>query len=106
MWSNVVDKQGRTRAQVFYKAAFYDRAAHSFGLETRYRVGSEYLSKDHKDRRKKWFAKDAVTEREVFSLSDVEVTDFFVDNPNEKAVQAWLDENFPDHKNPNAYWDA
>ena len=28
MWSSVVDDQGRERASIFYKAAFYDRKAH------------------------------------------------------------------------------
>ena len=28
MWSDVVDADGRVRLNVFYKAAFYDRAAH------------------------------------------------------------------------------
>lgn len=29
MWSNLVDEQGRVRASIFYKAAFYDRNAHA-----------------------------------------------------------------------------
>jgi hypothetical protein len=28
MWSNLVDDKGVVRAQIFYKAAFYDRSAH------------------------------------------------------------------------------
>jgi len=28
MWSKLVDEQGRERASMFYKAAFYDRNAH------------------------------------------------------------------------------
>lgn len=28
MWSDLVDDKGRKRASIFYKAAFYDRAAH------------------------------------------------------------------------------
>jgi hypothetical protein len=28
MWSHIVDDQGRKRASIFYKAAFYDRGAH------------------------------------------------------------------------------
>lgn len=28
MWSNLVDETGKVRAQIFYKAAFYDRSAH------------------------------------------------------------------------------
>jgi len=29
MWSNLVDEQGRVRASIFYKGAFYDRSAHA-----------------------------------------------------------------------------
>lgn len=28
MWSKLIDDQGRERAMIFYKAAFYDRKAH------------------------------------------------------------------------------
>jgi hypothetical protein len=28
MWSDLIDASGRTRAAIFYKAAFYDRSAH------------------------------------------------------------------------------
>ena len=28
MWSELIDDKGRTRARIFYKAAFYDRKAH------------------------------------------------------------------------------
>lgn len=40
MWSKLVDEQGRERAVVFYKAAFYDRNAH-FGFTSRFRAGEE-----------------------------------------------------------------
>lgn len=33
MWNDVVDETGKKRALVFYKAAFYDRSAHTFGLD-------------------------------------------------------------------------
>lgn len=33
MWSDVVDDKGAKRAQVFFKAAFYDYSAHTFGLD-------------------------------------------------------------------------
>lgn len=33
MWSDVIDDAGRKRASVFFKAAFYDYAAHTFGLD-------------------------------------------------------------------------
>ncbi len=37
MWSNLVDDKGRTRASIFYKAAFYDRDAF-FNLERRFSI--------------------------------------------------------------------
>lgn len=33
MWSDVVDAEGKKRAAVFFKAAFYDYRAHTFGLD-------------------------------------------------------------------------
>lgn len=33
MWSDVVDAEGKKRAQVFFKAAFYDYNSHTFGLD-------------------------------------------------------------------------
>ncbi len=34
MWSDVIDDKGAKRAQVFFKAAFYDYSAHTFGLDS------------------------------------------------------------------------
>ena len=33
MWSDVLDPSGAKRAAVFFKAAFYDYSAHTFGLD-------------------------------------------------------------------------
>lgn len=33
MWSKLVDEQGRERASIFYKAAFYDRRATAYATE-------------------------------------------------------------------------
>lgn len=33
MWSKLVDEQGRERASIFYKAAFYDRSAFASATE-------------------------------------------------------------------------
>ncbi len=53
MWSNVVDDQGRPRASVFYKAAFYDTDAHTFGLSKRYVTDTDYVADINDPRRKK-----------------------------------------------------
>lgn len=83
MWSVIKDDKGRQRAMVFYKAAFYDRAAHmnpctyystSMGDDKTYRVVNasgeiKYHAKDYDDARN------------------------------------WLDKHYPDWRNPVAYWD-
>src|SRR5579885_2167596 len=43
MWSHLEDAQGRERAAIFYKAAFYDRSAH-LDLATRYRARRWYAA--------------------------------------------------------------
>jgi hypothetical protein len=42
MWSNLVDQDGLIRASIFYKGAFYDRAAHISPIENRYHVSQNY----------------------------------------------------------------
>jgi hypothetical protein len=45
MWSYLVDPQGRKRASIFYKAAFYDRDAH-IGSKPRYYVTNKRVPGD------------------------------------------------------------
>lgn len=115
MWSSVVDDKGRVRARVFYKAAFYDRRA-TIDFCRRYTCETDYRD-------------------EAYAKIDVETTVMVMDNgvvppapvhkstrqipnreedskahyaaveENRKAVEAWLKEKFPNHTDPNAYWD-
>jgi len=41
MWSDLVDKKGRVRASIFYKAAFYDRSSH-MSLSRRFSTRKDY----------------------------------------------------------------
>lgn len=41
MWSKLLDGQGRERAAIFYKAAFYDRRAH-MSVEPRFEIREDY----------------------------------------------------------------
>lgn len=104
MHSDLLDDQGRRRAGIFYKAAFYDRKAdmhfvrrlvvnrHADGYEdtTRGRVAvckGEEIVKDfgYYDRTAEGYTK-------VMSKLCDEAT-------------AWLDKKYPDHLDPLAYWD-
>lgn len=46
MYSNLVDADGLIRASIFYKGAFYDRAAHTSVITERYCVSRNYDIKD------------------------------------------------------------
>lgn len=62
MWSDLLDDQGRKRAGVFYKAAFYDRKA-SVTLSRRFTIGRDW-------------ERDSSDGRHVFVVKDCEATVF------------------------------
>lgn len=105
MWSKLIDDKGRERAGIFYKAAFYDRAAH-LSLSRRFGVSFDYarLDKDGvgvskvTDCRKVVHATEPIVKTESDESWDVS------DKANKLATE-WLDKNYPDWKNPGAYWD-
>lgn len=100
MHSDLLDEQGRKRGAIFYKAAFYDRRA-DMSLNVRYRAKSSYPN-------------DRTTPNE-FTVQDADGAVLYTagtaaqdDYETRRAMQVlcdtWLDENFPDHRNPVAYW--
>jgi hypothetical protein len=105
VWSDVVDAKGRKRAAVFFKAAFYDYNAHTFGLEFRYTVGGDYLTNDASDRRMAYYVKDAVTGDRLCEFKDEQPLKTFEGSAARRQAEAWLADRFPDYKNPLAYWD-
>lgn len=104
MYSKLVDDKGRTRASIFYKAAFYDRSAH-VSLSCRFAVSFDYAR----------FDKENVGIANVTDGGQVIHTVELVpakgedpynvrDKANKFAVE-WLDKNHPEWRNPGAYWD-
>ena len=96
LYTRLVDQLGRERATIFYKAAFYDQdafmsitrrynVAYQPGPGENWREGSHYVPTD-------------------WGQPIPGAPSFDGDDACERAV-AWLDENFPDHKNPLAYLD-
>ncbi len=98
MWSSVLDANGHKRARVFFKAAFYDYNAHTFGLESRYSVGSDYVNlDDYQDSRKIYYVIDNQTSQRLYEAQgDVQTA--------RAEVEAWLAINYPDYKDPLKYW--
>lgn len=65
MWSKLVDDRGLNRANVFYKAAFYDTAAH-FNTVKRFSVGTFYSHEDNPTYGKQFKVVDNGLDRSVF----------------------------------------
>lgn len=106
MWSNLLDDKGRVRAQIFYKAAFYDRSAH---MSLACRFGQRL---DYDRREKEGVAVAQITDcgkvvqtTEPIQLPQDERKKYETCDQAQKITMAWLDENHSDWRNPGAYWD-
>lgn len=113
MWLDLVDVDGWKRAEIFYKAAFYDRGAHirmrrRFALQTRnlnertramgYVLDNREPPNDETQYRVIW-----QTEPLVFATKE-DLWDAGADEKQRAACEAWLAEHLPDWKDPLAYW--
>lgn len=122
MHSDLLDEQGRKRAGIFYKAAFYDRNA-SFNFTTRFRAGCEpadaYKSGASYEERKlmKRFGRVYDGETVVFESEGREPVQtvsgdrasWEASEQQEKELraeaEAWLIENgYSDFNDPLQYW--
>lgn len=113
MWSKLVDDKGRTRAMIFYKAAFYDRSAH-MSAERRFNVRTDY------DRREKSgeavaFVEDCgkrIHETAPIALPKMDpsdrkgVSEYYALTDRASALATeWLAKHFPRWEDAAAYWD-
>lgn len=105
MWSDLVDEKGRKRAAIFYKAAFYDRRA-SFNVTPRYGIVFDY---GRLDQEKVGVANVTDGDTVIHTTEPISVAgdakDYEVSNKATDVARHWLDEHYPDWKNPAAYWD-
>lgn len=104
MWSKLLDDQGRERASIFYKAAFYDRDAF-INIGTRYRVRTDYPEG--------YTGGDPITAVVEDAGKVIHRTEAFEDGKSYEnsdrarlAAFAWVDEHYPDWRDPLAYWEA
>ena len=106
MWSDVVDENGITRGDMFYRASTYDRDAH-MKLWQRYGIRREIIGEETEiyfgNADEKLFVAGRVTID--FNASKEEIEKQF-DTINEliMAAQDFADENYPFWENVHAYW--
>lgn len=106
MHTELIDQNGRKRAGIFYKAAFYDRRA-DINLCTRFSVGQDYSPERDPDA---LVCQVRDGERVIFATEPVKKADGWeAFNAQRDAVMstatAWLAERYPDWESYTAYWD-
>ena len=123
MWSYLLDDQGRKRASIFYKAAFYDRRAfidisRRYSCSTvpvlgyddpDYRAGEWHCTVTDHDDAILWTSKTVGPEPPYSHGGDEKSRSkwlAWVESKNALALtgREWLDENYPDWQDPLAYW--
>lgn len=101
MWSDLLDDRGRKRASLFYKAAFYDRKAHT-RLTTRYLPCTDFSA--HPSTLNKYSIKDH--DGTVLSeIGDAQDTDYPAQRAMEQKCLEEIMKRFPEWQDPLAYWD-
>ncbi len=103
MHSELLDAYGRIRAGVFYKAAHYDRRAW-MRILSRLRVDTCLPGKHDEEIRR-----CAVTDRdgrELFCSGERRAEEYEEIDKLEDVCFEWLNVNYPDWKDPLAYWDC
>jgi len=101
MWNNLIDDKGRIRATIFYKAAFYDREAF-INFNHRYYQTQEYIDVKNFDSKKKFMCvKDSSDNSIIFRTAETE--EYYDSNLTNECLE-FLNKNFPEHNDVNAYW--
>ena len=120
MWTDLLDDKGRKRAGIFYKAAFYDRDAHMI-LDCRYTVTVwPHGGWQNDDQTDDWDAVllDADEVVKILESQHLPKPPFRDSDEGRRAWAAWsdardamrkragkwLEESYPDCRNPLAYW--
>ena len=103
LWSDLLDDKGRARASIMYKAAFYDRDA---GMRPCCRLISrvDYGSDEYSVGRV-FDGTEVLFETAKHFVSD-DVPGYQCSDNVIQELDEWLQTNFPDHKDPLAYWDV
>jgi len=111
MYTDLIDANGKKRASIFYKAAFYDRSAR-LNIERRF-----YIQIDYQRLREERIAQASVHDVEdvIFTSQEVsfedatdltekyQLQDIAIEEAKEEASK-WLEEKYPEWEDPSMYW--
>jgi len=99
MHSDLLDEQGRKRAGIFYKAAFYDRRA-NMSVRRRFNV------EPYRDSSQDGYMRCVVTDADVvvFDAGEWKHSDYEHSDRLVAACKKWLNDSHPEWDSPLAYW--
>lgn len=99
MWSKVLDANGIERAEIFYKAAFYDRSAHCY-FHQRFNYENDYAEPIASI-----FVKDRKTGQVVYTAGTVTSEQYSLREELYGGARTWLEKHYPNYRDPFAYWE-
>lgn len=99
LYSELTDDKGRVRAEIFYKAAFYDRRA-DMRMLPRFRIAY------HAESERAGFVRCVVLDGDevVFDAGDRKRGNYDHYEILESACLEWLRREYPNSKDATAYW--
>jgi hypothetical protein len=114
MWSELLDDKGRKRAAIFYKAAFYDREAfirwESPLAQNSFLAGGKETYEHQDGEKTTMYGLVSLHGKEVFRTEAIEIqttkSRWQAGDEIRKLLDVWINENYPDHRNPFAYWET
>ncbi len=98
MHSELLDEQGRIRASIFYKAAFYDKKAQ---MRFHRRFNVDAYAEGSRDEHMRCVVTDGGAV--VFDAGECLISDHQQSDSMRAACQRWLNDNYPD-SSAFAYW--
>jgi len=113
MWSKLVDEQGRERASMFYKAAYYDRDAF-ICITKRFSIEPTCGWEDDNYQKGTWHCVVKDCDRVIWKSTTVEPEPIlkelwgaWYDKKEHLRVfgEEWLKEHYPNWEDPCAYWE-
>jgi hypothetical protein len=119
MWSDLLDDKGRKRASIFYKAAFYDRSAF-LNITGRFHTSVDpvggWADYDY-DEPGMWHCVVRSCGEQVWASDpfgpepppdagrDAHLAWYAQKDEWAELGRSWLDSEYPDYRDPTAYWD-
>lgn len=113
MWNELIDNEGRKRANFFYKAAFYDRDAFT-NFDTRFHIIVDHVAPADADYDVwkcsdfKGVVKDGdiiIFETECVPSTGDYSKDDDIKNGLRNKLEGYMKANYPDYRDINAYWE-